>query len=78
MHTAGWTQLDLSRHSGVPTSQISLYARDSAEPRLGKLLALADALQVNPSWLAWNRGASDSDQPDYGAGHRPAVPARGE
>lgn len=43
--------VDLSNKTGISQSTISQYRSGYAEPKKTKLKILADALNVNPSWL---------------------------
>ena len=45
------TQAELSRVSGVPAINISIYERGLSEPMLFSAVSLADALRVSLDWL---------------------------
>lgn len=47
----GWTQEDLSQHSGLAVVQISRVERGKREIRLTTLLRLLDALGADPAEL---------------------------
>ena len=51
---AGMTQTELAKSSGLGQSHISELERGNWEPRLSTIMALADALRVEPSELLPN------------------------
>lgn len=59
--SAGISQAELSRRSGIDRGSISLYLSGRYCPKADKLLRLAEALNVSPQWLS---GAADDPHPD--------------
>lgn len=59
--SAGISQAELSRRSGIDRGSISLYLSGRYCPKADKLLRLAEALNVSPQWIS---GASDTPHPD--------------
>ncbi len=59
--SAGMTQAELSRLSGIDRGSISLYLSGRYCPKSDKLLRLAEALKVSPQWLS---GVEDDPVPD--------------
>lgn len=50
--TAGYSQAELSHHTGISQRSIIRYERGQAEPRRPELLAWATACHVEYEWLA--------------------------
>jgi SOS-response transcriptional repressor LexA len=59
--SAGMTQAELSRLSGIDRGSISLYLNGRYHPKSDKILSLAQALKVSPQWLS---GVEDDPVPD--------------
>lgn len=52
MEIRGMRQADLIKKTGIGSSAISQYASGKVEPLSDKICILAEALNVNPSWLS--------------------------
>jgi len=52
-------QYNVAKKTGIHTAQISQYATGKRTPKRDKIIAIADALGVDPDWLG---GESDSPE----------------
>ncbi len=55
------TQLELSRRTGIATSNISDWKKKKTNPKADSLLAICDALEISPNQLLTGKGID----PDY-------------
>lgn len=77
LYNAEMKPTDLANKSGISKATISNYMTGKYEPRQENLVILADALNVDPAWLAgYASKSSDDDAPSRTAANKNGRPTR--
>lgn len=59
LETNNITRKHIAEETGISRGTLSEYINDNRTPNLVNTLALARALHVSPSWLAWGSGSME-------------------